>query len=82
LAAQALSKRASGSKARFVIIRGPFADGVLLGSDAREIGLVGGARRLGGGAVIGDRARKGRLLLAIELLEAGAKPRCRRFPGR
>src|SRR6185503_12681312 len=69
LAAQALSKRASGGKARFIIIGGPFVDGALVGGDPFGIGLVRGLRLRRRGAVVGDCAGERGLFLAVELLE-------------
>ena len=47
-------------------------DRVLLGGGAGEVGLVGGPRRVGRGAIIGDGPGKRRLLLGVELLELAA----------
>src|ERR1041385_1131428 len=70
--AQALSSSASGGKACFIIIGGPFVEGALLGGDAVGVGLVGGAGILGGRSIVGHGGGEARLLSGVELLEVAA----------
>src|SRR6185503_1553194 len=72
LDAQAPSNSASGGKARFIIMFGPFIDGELLGGDPLDVRVVGGASGVRGGTVIGDGSRERRLFLGVKLLEAPA----------
>jgi hypothetical protein len=52
--AQALGAIASSSQARFIIIRNPFIDGLLLGAAALGGRGVGGSRSFGRGPIAGD----------------------------
>src|SRR6476469_999042 len=62
----------SVGNADLIVTLRPFVDGALLPFDALKVGGIGGARLVGGGAVIGDGRCEGRPLMAQPLLEAGA----------
>src|SRR5690242_19658451 len=72
LAAHAPSKSASGGKARFIIMFGPFVDDALLRGDPGDVGLVGGVCGVGRGAVTGEGGSERRLFLIVKLLEPAA----------
>lgn len=70
--AQLASARANSGKTGFEVIGGPFVDAGLGCGDALRIGLVRGFSGRGSLAVLSDGGRERRLLLLVELLEAGA----------